>query len=365
MQSDSSPDPTLDGPATIHVDQDYDVLGRLGFDGFVTTYRVQDAQQTRYILREFSHERFPAGEMVEKYWKAAQKYWKQVEEEIQIPTTPDTVKLPSSAGTSNSFRLLKSIRSHDGIYYMLYTDHPHLYTLKDWYENLINIRQTEPKFYLSKVLLPLCQQIHAAHQRGIIHRDLAPTTIFLVYNPEPEHEICFPFIFSWHSAIEHPIELCHQIPPHIEELAGTMDDPIGTPGFFAPEIPMLKRSTVATDIYSLGALLNYLITGRARVSDACQEDFILNPKQQLPLHTDDFALLILKATQFEPSNRYHKISEMVQDINAVLEDNPVIHASPVLLLPVGIGLIIDFGEEHALYYLPLEVGRMNLDQGLS
>jgi eukaryotic-like serine/threonine-protein kinase len=102
------------------------------------------------------------------------------------------------------------------------------------------------------VMCQLCDALSAVHAAGIVHRDLKPENIFLI---ERDGEPDFVKVLDF--------GVCR-----FEERDGVSltasGDMIGTPLFMAPEQVENQASIDhRTDVYALGALLHFLLTGRA------------------------------------------------------------------------------------------------------
>ncbi len=92
------------------------------------------------------------------------------------------------------------------------------------------------------VITQLCEGLAVFHERGIVHRDLKPENI--MYSDG---------IFK---IIDFNIARMHK------EDAGHDTEYLGTPGYAAPEQFGFGQSDIQTDIYSLGVLMNVMLTGR-------------------------------------------------------------------------------------------------------
>lgn len=87
----------------------------------------------------------------------------------------------------------------------------------------------------------LCDGLTALHAKGIVHRDLTPKNIVLT---KEGHGKIIDFGIS---RME-------------KETASTDTEFLGTVGFAAPEQYGFRQTSARTDIYSLGVLMNYMLT---------------------------------------------------------------------------------------------------------
>jgi serine/threonine protein kinase len=101
---------------------------------------------------------------------------------------------------------------------------------------------------------------------------------------------------------------------------------VGTPGFCAPE-QMGGRAEVRSDLYSVGATLYHLCTGRlppAFTFDSLEMD--------LPRHPG-LVKIVLKATQPKPQDRYATAEEMAQALRAWLRNEGSTKIDPKTIPP--------------------------------
>lgn len=86
---------------------------------------------------------------------------------------------------------------------------------------------------------------------------------------------------------------------------------IGTRGYAAPEQFGEGQSTVATDIYSLGVTLYFLLTGY----NPSQPPYELRPLRELDRSfSEEIERIIKKCTRSDPEERYKNIDELLTDI---------------------------------------------------
>lgn len=159
----------------------------------------------------------------------------------------------------------------------------------------------------------MCQAIHFAHGRGVIHRDIKPQNIILGRHGET-------LVLDWGLAKATgkadplaPEEIVRLNPQSgsSNTAAGSL---VGTPGFASPEQVNgdLDQIGPRSDVYSLGATLYQLLTGEApfagmsreTVLRAVREGQLLPPRQRNPGIAKPLEAICLKAMSLNPSDRY-------------------------------------------------------------
>jgi VCBS repeat-containing protein len=119
-------------------------------------------------------------------------------------------------------------------------------------EELEQQGRLSPQRILS-ILRPVCQAIHAAHEAGVVHRDIKPDNIILLSQPETGEEIVKVVDFG--------------IAKLKERSGGTVSkltEPglvMGTPHYMSPEQCRGEELDRTSDIYSLGVTLYELLVG--------------------------------------------------------------------------------------------------------
>jgi WD40 repeat protein len=158
--------------------------------------------------------------------------------------------------------------------------------------------------------------VEHAHQHGVFHRDLKPSNILLDTSGQPRVTD-----FGLAKLMNGDAELT---------ITGQV---LGSPNYMAPEQAAGKNSdrTAQADIYSLGAILYDLLTGRppfegetlpyllARV----QNDEPIPPRRLNPDVPLDLQTICLKCLEKEPARRYASARELAEDLERVLLGEPI------------------------------------------
>ncbi|MBX3191092.1 MAG: serine/threonine protein kinase [Labilithrix sp.] len=106
-----------------------------------------------------------------------------------------------------------------------------------------------PKETVRVVFEQLCHALGAAHKLGIVHRDLKPANVFLGSAHRVGAEMTVKVLDFGVASI-------------IAESLTQLGEPLGTPSWMAPEQTRGEDVTQATDVWALGLIAFYMLTGR-------------------------------------------------------------------------------------------------------
>lgn len=169
-----------------------------------------------------------------------------------------------------------------------------------------------------RIFQRICDAVAFAHARGVLHRDLKPENIMV----GPFGEV---LVMDWGIAkiLRYPEGLASAVDSGagdvltaapVKTAHGTI---LGTPGYMAPEQARGEIETLdeRADIYSLGAVLQFLLAGAPLAENSSTAEMSNVPR---PL-----AAIARKAMAPEAGNRYASAAELGDDIAHYLNGLPV------------------------------------------
>lgn len=187
--------------------------------------------------------------------------------------------------------------------------------------------KTDPRTVMT-LLASVADIVNEAHQRGVLHRDLKPANILV----ERDGRVRL-LDFGLAKAID------PESGEHAELTISEAGRPMGTLAYMPPEQAAggSKGISVRSDIYALGVIGFYLLTGEHPIDvDGKLMDVIHRIQQAQPARPSsirnglgaDIDALIGKAMAKVPQDRYPTASDFAADIRRYLDELPI-EARPV------------------------------------
>jgi eukaryotic-like serine/threonine-protein kinase len=168
----------------------------------------------------------------------------------------------------------------------------------------------------ASLVAELAAAIQAAHQQGVIHRDLKPGNVLFTAGGQPKITD-----FGLAKKLDDPTG---------PTLTGAV---MGTPSYMAPEQAGSSPRAIgpATDVYALGAILYELLTGRPPFQAATYYDTILQvinedpiqPTRLQPRVPRDLETICLKCLRKVPGKRYPSAAELAAELQRFLNHQPI------------------------------------------
>src|SRR5215210_2281048 len=167
--------------------------------------------------------------------------------------------------------------------------------------------------------------LEAAHERGVIHRDIKPQNVLVT---------------SSYDLKVTDFGIARAASAVTNSASGTV---FGTAGYISPEQAMGEPVGPASDLYSLGVVLYEMLTGELPYTAdnsiaVCMKHVTepLRPPRALnPAIPESMNALVVKLLAKDPSDRYGSAAGLLTDLERVGEGLPLILAAEATTQPLG------------------------------
>jgi serine/threonine protein kinase len=167
------------------------------------------------------------------------------------------------------------------------------------------------------ILKQVCEALRESHSRGLVHRDIKPSNIFLSHLGDR-----FDVVKLLDFGLVRPV--------------GSIGDPEisgqnqinGSPRYMCPEQAQGVNPDIRGDIYSLGAVAYFLLSGRPPFrSDNPLQLLIAHATQAPPTFAEigvsvpeDLSLVVMKCLIKSPAHRYGSPEELLQALHSLKQE---------------------------------------------
>lgn len=210
----------------------------------------------------------------------------------------------------NSIEIFDYGRAEDGVFYfvMEYLPGMSLQELVDSFGRLSPARV----IHLAR---QVCAALEEAHAAGLVHRDIKPGNIFAAQRGG---------IYDVAKLLD--FGLVKSVAPKLKSTKLTVEGAvIGSPMYVAPEHAMGEdRADVRSDIYSLGATMYFMLTGKPvfehenplKVIFAHVNEGVTPPHEHCPDVPRDLEAVIMRCLEKEPARRFQDVTSLAAALSA-------------------------------------------------
>ena len=168
----------------------------------------------------------------------------------------------------------------------------------------------------ARIVASIARAIDFAHHQGVLHRDIKPSNILVSADGTP---MITDFGLAKVAGVSSDLTRSGML--------------VGTPAYMSPEQAGNRREIVgpASDIYSLGCVLYFALTGRSPfVSDNPMDLVMLvmeqdpsPPRAIRPSLDRDLEMIVVRCLQKPIDLRYETAAALADDLDAYLSDEPI------------------------------------------
>jgi tRNA A-37 threonylcarbamoyl transferase component Bud32 len=266
----------------------YQMLERVGEGGMGVVYKARQVSMDRVVALKVLSEKYSAnGEFIDRFIREARAAGK-----LNHPNVIHVHDV-SRAGGRNFFS-------------MEFVDGPSV-------KRLLKQSGKLPVGKCLEIIIQAAKALEFAHENGIIHRDVKPDNIMLT--------------------AEGIVKLADLGIAKSFEEADPAQAPgkrrvLGTPHYMAPEQAMGKALDRRADIYSLGATLYHMLTGKTPFKGTTIAELLkahvqekLEPVQHLNAEVPDPVCFVVERMMAKlPEKRYENMTRLLEDLERVQRD---------------------------------------------
>ena len=268
-------------PPGMEIGKRYRVLRILGRGGMGAVYQVQDLQLDREVALKLIRPDIAENEAVIERFKR----------EIQL----------SSKVTHKNVLRVYDLGESDGVPYL--TMH---YIEGEDLASLIKREKRLPIARTLRLFRQICEGLQAAHEQGVIHRDLKPQNVML----DPSDRV-YLTDFGLAKTLEQS---------GITQTGAV----IGTPYYMSPEQVKGEPAGPRSDIYAIGIILYEMLTGAVPFTGSSAFEVMIQRVQRPPRPAREInpeipaylEKILERCLAMDPASRYQSLEEILKDLDS-------------------------------------------------
>jgi tetratricopeptide (TPR) repeat protein/tRNA A-37 threonylcarbamoyl transferase component Bud32 len=267
----------------------FSVQSRLGAGGMGEVYRAEDTKLKRRVaLKRLAPKLRGDAQYRQRFWKEAER---------------------ASALNHQNIAGIYDVLEENGEIFLV-MEYVEGTTLRE------RLRKPLPPEEFLEIALQCADALLAAHEKGIVHRDIKPQNIMLT--PAKQVKIL-------------DFGIAKRLPRSDETTSsqgfesGTGGGLAGTPAYMAPEVLLEKAYDGRADLFSLGVVFYEALTGQhpflaasfMGTTDRILHEVPAPPSQLNPLVPAELAGIVSRLLAKEPAERYATAADLAVDLRAV------------------------------------------------
>lgn len=266
----------------------YDMLEKIGTGGMATVYKAKDTLLNRYVAIKILRD--------------------SLEDEKSVVSNFIKEAQSSASLVHNNIVSVYDVGEEGGLNYMVmeYVDG---ITLKEY----IKHKGSLPWQEACDFAIQIGQGINEAHSINIIHRDIKPQNILMTKDKTLKVT---------------DFGIARAVAGETTVVGGSA---LGSVHYISPEQARGGFTDARSDIYSLGIVLYEMLTGKVPFDGDTAVSVALMHLEKDPVNVKcvnmdiptDLAYVTMKAISKEQHARYQNVQELVDDLHAVLADEPL------------------------------------------
>lgn len=166
------------------------------------------------------------------------------------------------------------------------------------------------------ILSQVCGSLAEAHARGIVHRDVKPSNIFVTHRGG---------LYDFVKVLD--FGLAREVKQAADSGLTKSGMVFGTPRYIAPEsVYGANKADARSDLYNLGGVAYWMLTGTHLFGGSSSLDLIIDHVKTIPQHPkdvselpipDELDALVMKCLEKEPADRFQTAEEVKETLLAV------------------------------------------------